>query len=111
MLTMRDLDFYSRFRTGGREWGRDATLSPLADADFSDLPPTVIVTAECDPLSSDGEAYRDRMLAAAGRAVWREEKGLVHGYLRARHSVGRARESFTRIVEAVGWLGKGEWPY
>jgi acetyl esterase len=111
MLTMRDLDFYSHVRTGGREWGDDATLSPLADTDFSGLPPTVIVTAECDPLSSDGEAYRDRILAAGGRAAWHEEKGLVHGYLRARHTVGRARDSFTRIVEAVGWLGKGGWPY
>ena len=32
----------------------------LPIADFSGLPPTVIVTAECDPLSSDGETYRDR---------------------------------------------------
>jgi acetyl esterase len=109
MLTMRDLDFYRHVRTGGRDWGRDATLAPLDDADFSGLPPTVVVTAECDPLSSDGEAYRDRIRAAGGRAVWHEEKGLVHGYLRARHSVTRARNSFTRIVEAVAALGRGAW--
>jgi acetyl esterase len=109
MLTMRDLDFYRHVRTGGRDWGRDTTLSPLDDADFSGLPPTVLVTAECDPLSSDGEAYRDRIVAAGGRAAWHEEKGLVHGYLRARHSVARARNSFTRIVEAVAALGRGDW--
>jgi acetyl esterase len=109
MLTMRDLDFYRHVRTGGREWPGDATLSPLDDADFSGLPPTVLVTAECDPLSSDGEAYRDRIVAAGGRAAWHEEKGLVHGYLRARHGVGRARDSFTRIVEAVAALGRGDW--
>lgn len=109
MLTMRDLDFYRHVRTGGRDWGRDATLAPLDDADFSGLPPTVVVTAECDPLSSDGEAYRDRIRAAGGRAVWHEEKGLVHGYLRARHSVTRARNSFTRIVEVVAALGRGAW--
>jgi acetyl esterase len=32
---------------------------------------------------------------------------LVHGYLRARHTVGRARASFTRIVDAVTALGQG----
>ena len=69
----------------------------------------MLITAQCDPLSSDGEAYRDRILAAGGRATWFEEPGLVHGYLRARHTVGRARASFTRIVEAVSALGKGEW--
>jgi len=109
MLSVRDLDFYSQARTGGRSLPGDPTLSPLADTDFSALPPTVIVTAECDPLSSAGEAYRDRILAAGGRAVWHEEKGLVHGYLRARHSVARARQSFTRIVEAFAALGRGEW--
>jgi acetyl esterase len=109
MLTLRDLDFYKGIRTGGRTQIGDITLSPLADTDFSGLPPTVLITAECDPLSSDGEAYRDRIAAAAGRAFWFEEPGLVHGYLRARHTVARARGSFGRIADALVELGKGEW--
>jgi acetyl esterase/lipase len=92
MLTMRDLEFYKHIRTGGQDRSGDATLAPLADTDFANLPPTVLITAECDPLSSDGE-----------------EPGLVHGYLRARHTVGRARESFTRIVGAAAALGQGAW--
>lgn len=106
MLTARDILFYGDAR--GAAPG-DPTAAPLADADFSDLPPTVIVTAECDPLSSDGQAYRDRIIAAGGRAEWIEEPGLVHGYLRARHMVGRARDSFARIVAALTMLGRGEW--
>ena len=107
MLTVRDLDFYKHVRTGGVDMTGDITLYPLAHADFANLPPTVLITAQCDPLSSDGEAYRDRIVAAGGRATWFEEPGLVHGYLRARHMVGRARTSFTRIVEAVSALGRG----
>ncbi|RWB23043.1 MAG: alpha/beta hydrolase [Mesorhizobium sp.] len=109
MLTARDIEFYKHIRTGGVDQTGDITLYPLADADFAYLPPTVLITAQCDPLSSDGEAYRDHVVAAGGRAYWFEEPGLVHGYLRARHTVGRARSSFTRIVEAVSVLGKGEW--
>ena len=109
MLTLRDLEFYKEIRTGGRERPGDITLSPLADTDFSGLPPTVLVTAECDPLSSDGETYRDRIAAAGGHAIWFEEPGLVHGYLRARHTVARARGSFGRIADALVELGKGEW--
>ncbi|QPC94977.1 alpha/beta hydrolase [Mesorhizobium sp. INR15] len=109
MLTMRDLEFYKHIRTGGQEWNSDATLAPLADTNFAGLPPTVLITAQCDPLSSDGETYRDRLSAAGGRATWHEEPGLVHGYLRARHTVNRARASFTRIVDAVTALGKGDW--
>ncbi|PDQ21371.1 esterase [Mesorhizobium sanjuanii] len=109
MLTTRDIEFYMHIRTGDEDRTGDLTLSPLADADFAYLPPTVLTTAQCDPLSSDGEAYRDRIIAAGGRAYWFEEPGLVHGYLRARHTVGRARTSFTRIVDAVSVLGRGEW--
>jgi acetyl esterase len=111
MLTARDLDFYRDIRTGGADFSSDPRFMPLADGDFSRLPPTVIVTAECDPLSSDGETYHDLILAAGGKAAWFEEAGLVHSFMRARHSVKRAQEAFSRIVAAVAALGKGEWPY
>ena len=111
MLNMRDLEFYRQARGGGPQEDADPTLAPLADTDFSGLPPTVAITAECDPLSSDGETYRDRIVAAGGKAFWHEEQGLVHGYLRARHSVRRAEASFTRIVGAIAALGKGKWPW
>jgi acetyl esterase len=111
MLTVRDMVFYKDVRTGGADVSDDITYAPLKDANFANLPPTIIVSAECDPLSSDGQAYCERITADGGRAAWFNEKGLVHGYLRARHTVGRARTSFTRIVEAVKALGKGEWIY
>lgn len=109
MLTVRDIDFYMNIR--GALVAGDATQRPLADVDFTRLPPTVAITAQCDPLSSDGEVYRDQILAAGGKAWWHEEPGLAHGYLRARHSAARARASFSRITQAVSALGRGEWPY
>jgi acetyl esterase len=111
MLTMRDLSFYRDIRTDGRDYSRDPSYAPLADTDFTGLPPTVVITAECDPLSSDGEAYRDRMLASGGKAWWHEEAGLVHAFLRARHTVARARESFTRIIDSIKMLGRQEWTH
>lgn len=110
MLTTRDVLFYRDIRASGAPDFSDPTAAPLADTDFSGLPPTVIVTAECDPLASDGEAYRDRILQAGGKAWWHEEPGLVHGFLRARHSVARARKSFDRIVEALMALGHSRRP-
>lgn len=111
MLSVRDIQCYRDIRARNCWSAQDPTLAPLGDRDFSGLPPTVIVTAQCDPLSSDGETYRDRIVAAGGRAWWREEPGLVHSFLRARHTARRAREGFARIVAAVAALGNGEWPY
>jgi len=108
MLTVRDLDYYGGISGAASD---DVSRYPLLDTGFGGLPPTVVVTAQCDPLSSDGDTYRDRIVAAGGKAWWYEEPGLVHGYLRARHTVERARAAFSRIVEAVAALGHGAWPY
>ena len=110
-LTLRDLDFYMQIRAGGAAPEGDPRFAPLQDTDFTNLPPTVLITAACDPLASDGESYRDALLAAGGRAVWFNEAGLVHGCLRARVMSARAARLFDRLIEAVDALGKGDWPY
>lgn len=111
MLTKDDMDFYSQIRGNGRDLSLDTTATPLADDDFSGLPPTVIVTAECDPLADDGGYYQDAIRAAGGNAVWFNEAGMVHGYLRARTTVKRAADSVTRMVDALNMLADREWTY
>lgn len=112
MLSRADLDFYRTVRTGGAEPDPgDPTLAPLADRDFSGLPPTVAIAAECDPLADDCAAYAARIRAAGGLAMAWEEPGLVHGWLRARHMSGRARAAFWRFAQAVLALGRREWPW
>jgi len=107
-LSARDMAFYQTLRSGGQDRNGDPRFAPLQDTDFSGLPPTVILTAECDPLSSDGAAYRDAIQAAEGRAIWIEEAGLVHGYLRARHMSKRAATSFARMLQALTLLRQGQ---
>lgn len=111
MLTAADIDFYAGIRHGGVVPSTpDATASPLRDSDFSGLPPTLAIAAECDPLADDAHAYADRLRAAGGVALAVTEPGLVHGYLRARSSVARAARSFDRICAAISALAKGTFP-
>ncbi|WP_424943494.1 alpha/beta hydrolase [Aliiroseovarius crassostreae] len=111
MLTLDEVKFYMSMRYGGVDGPVDPTSAPLLDSDFAGLPPTVVITAQCDPLSDDGGAYRDRIRAAGGKAHWVEEQGLVHGYLRGRSSVTRARQSFDRIIHAIRSLANENWPF
>jgi acetyl esterase len=102
MLTRDDVLFYHDIRRAAPD---DPTAYPLRDPDFAGLPPTLAISAACDPLSDDARDYAAAITAAGGRAEWVEVPGLVHGYLRARHSVPRARASFDHILRATTKMG------
>lgn len=111
MLTRDDVLFYKDIRHEGPAPEGDPTVSPLQDTDFTALPPTLAIAAECDPLADDAPAYAEKITAAGGRAHSITEPGLVHGYLRARHSVPRARDSFQRITQTITSFAEGRWPF
>jgi acetyl esterase len=110
MLTRDDVLYYAGIRHGGGDPARDPTVNPLRDSDFSGLPPTFAIAAECDPLADDVPAYVARLQAAGTPARAVVEAGLVHGYLRARASVPRAAASFARLTAAISALSKGQLP-
>ena len=59
----------------------DPRLSPINADSLDGLAPTVLATAEFDPLRDEGEAYADK-LAAAGVPVDKVRyDGLIHGFL------------------------------
>ena len=109
LLTTQDIIwFYQQF------FGPDTAtwpIGPLMETTFSELPPTIIFAAEYDPLHDDGLAYARAITAAGGKAVCISEHGLVHGYLRGRHSVNRIKDSFTQMIAALRHLAKQSWPY
>jgi acetyl esterase len=103
MLTRDDVLFYQNIRANAPG---DPTAAPLRATDFTGLPPTLAIAAECDPLADDAHAYAMAITAAGGHAQAITEPGLVHGYLRARHVVPRASASFDRIIAAITTMGK-----
>lgn len=112
MLSREDVLYYAKIRyIGDTEPADDPTATPLWAPSFAGLPPTIAFAAECDPLADDAGAYARLVAAEGGKAHSVLEKGLVHGYLRARATVPRARASFARIRDAIRALGEGRWPY
>ena len=111
LLSTKDMLYYKKIRCENDVPEDDATFAPLNDEDFSNLPPTIVFTAACDPLVDDGENYCKKITNSGGLAKWINEAGLVHGYLRARSEVVRARNSFERIAFAAASLAQKKWPY
>ncbi|WP_431032584.1 alpha/beta hydrolase [Streptomyces sp. P6-2-1] len=59
----------------------DPRVSPAKRADLSGLPPALVVTAECDPLRDEGEAYGRRLADAGVEAKVRRYAGAGHGFV------------------------------
>ena len=108
MLTSDEVAFYLHVRVDGSLPQADPSFLPLHATDFSMLPRTVVISAECDPLADDGKHYCEAIVKSGGHATWKNEPGLVHGFLRARHSSKRARASFERVIAALKELGSSQ---
>lgn len=57
-----------------------STAADLLHADVAGVAPTVIATAEFDPLRDEGVAYAERLRTAAVPVVQVPGPGLIHGY-------------------------------
>ncbi len=106
LLTRRDVCRFLKCRIGDKTENVIANLNPLDEKDFSNLPPTVVYTADFDPLRDDGANYCKALKDAGGKAVWINEIGLVHGFLRARHTTKKAKASFQSMLRAFASISK-----
>jgi acetyl esterase len=111
LLSYDDVKVYDAVRAGETPPYDDPRFSPFASGDFRGLPPTVVFTAEYDPLASEGEAYCQATDTVGGAAVLHVGEALPHGYLRARGLSTRARRAFDLIVSETARLAAGAHPH
>lgn len=55
--------------------------SPLNYNKINQFPPTILLTAECDPLRDDGRKYFDELITAGVNVQYREAAGMIHGFM------------------------------
>jgi acetyl esterase/lipase len=58
----------------------DPRLSPLRARDLSGQPPTLVHTAEFDPLRDEGRAYADRLQQACVEVRYTCHAGMIHHF-------------------------------
>ena len=70
---------------------------PIRANDVANLPPTLIHSAELDPIRDDGRAFAAKLARAGSPVTYREAKGMLHGFMRARFTGLSAKEEFDYI--------------
>ncbi len=75
--------------------------SPLRAADLRELPPAIVVTAECDPLHDEGVAYATRLRSSGVPVTHLDYEGMVHGFMGWSSELPQARRAFDEIGAAM----------
>jgi len=94
------------------EWFRDHYLrsmldahspyaSPLVASDLRGLPPALIITAECDPLRDEGEAYAKRLQQAGVAVTYTCYAGMIHPFFSLSGAIPQALDAIQQVADAV----------
>ncbi|HEV7251732.1 MAG TPA: alpha/beta hydrolase [Mesorhizobium sp.] len=70
--------FFDKYLTQGDR--DDPRVNLVEEADLSDLPPVTVVTAEIDPLRSEGQMLADKLEAAGVETQSRNFEGVTHEF-------------------------------
>jgi acetyl esterase len=78
LLTRAAIRYFWDHYVSSPEEGRHPYASPLHAASLESLPPALVITAECDPLRDQGEAYARRLEQSGVPVTLRRYEGAIH---------------------------------
>jgi acetyl esterase/lipase len=95
--------FLEHYLSGGEGTPDDPRVSPLLadDEALAASPPTLVITAELDPLRDEGEAYAERLRAAGVAAETTRYDGMIHGFFSFGEFLSDGRRAVTQAAEAL----------
>jgi acetyl esterase len=103
-LTAEDMHcFVEHYVAGGRGSREDPLVSPLLGSDehLASSPPTLVVTAELDPLRDEGEAYAERLRSLGVTVTVTRYEGMFHGFLSFADLLDDGRRALEQIASAL----------
>jgi acetyl esterase/lipase len=86
----------------------EARVSPLLASNFSNLPPTIVHTAEFDPFTDEGQDYVAALLRAGVPASERRHAGMIHYFYALPRAIPYAMSAAAMMASDLSELIRGE---
>lgn len=100
-LTEGQLKAFRKMYLGDARKAFETYTSPLLADDLSGLPPTILCTAEFDPVRDEGEAYAHRLAAAGVPVHCIRYNGMIHAFLQMDRIIDKAIIAQKELNELV----------
>ena len=101
VLTREAMRWFWRHYLAREEQGREPLASPLLAPNLAALPPALVITAACDPLRDEGEAYAARLRDAGVPVTLTRYDGMFHGFVRMTRFLDKARAAVDEIAGSL----------
>ena len=72
------------------------------------MPPALVITAECDPLRDEGEAYGKRLEKAGVPVTCTRYAGMIHPFFSLPGAIPGAREAIDQVAAAIAAVQGGD---
>jgi acetyl esterase len=105
-LSRAEMEWFRDCYLGRAEDALSTDASPLLAADLRGVPPAVVITAECDVLRDEGEAYAERLKRAGVPVSCTRYPGMIHPFFSMPGAIGDGRKAIEQVAEAVRAMGR-----
>ncbi len=100
-LTRSEMEWFRDCYLARPEDGFNPHVSPILAPDLRGLPPTLIITAECDVLRDEGEAYARRLEDAEVPVTCTRYRGMIHPFFSMPGALSQAPRAIDQVAQAV----------
>ncbi|GCF10570.1 alpha/beta hydrolase [Dictyobacter arantiisoli] len=81
--------------------GQHPYASPLRSPLLTQLPPTLVITAEYDPVRDEGELYARRLQESGVPTHLTRYDGMIHSFFRMTNLLSQARDAQAEVCQAL----------
>ena len=100
-MTRAEMEWFRTHYLRGEADGRSPLASPLLAPDLRGLPPALVITAECDVLRDEGEAYARRLADAGVAVTCARYTGMIHPFFSLGGVLSQGRQAIAQVAAAV----------